>query len=101
MASASYLGAFFQVAGPLIDILAHMGGNTTARVATLLADPPTSKLDQSWAASVHAAHHEALEMQASFTPQDLHTINLIAPRGNIIRCAGDPRVVATDLPSLA
>ncbi len=54
MASASYLGAFFRVAGPFLDRLAHMGGNTTARVATLLADPPAAKMDQSRATSVHA-----------------------------------------------
>ena len=54
MASASYLGAFFRVAGPFLDRLAHMGGNTTARVAALLADPPAAKMDQSRATSVHA-----------------------------------------------
>ena len=101
MASASYFGAFFRVAGPPIDKLPHMGGNATARAATLLADPPAAKLDQIWAASVHAEHQEALELQASFTPQDLHTINLVAPRGNILRCVGDLRTIATDLPPLA
>jgi hypothetical protein len=34
----------------------------------------------------------------SFTPQYLHTINLIAPRGSIFRCAGDPGTVAINLP---
>ena len=90
MASASYLGAFFRIAGTLINRLKLMGGNTTARAASLLADPPAARLDHSWIASVYAAQREALELQASFSPHDLHTINLIAPRGNLIRCASDP-----------
>ena len=66
--SASYLGAFFRVVGPLIGRLVHMGGPTTARAAALLADPLAAKRDQTWTTSVFAANHVALKLQASFIP---------------------------------
>ncbi len=39
-------------------------------------------------------------MQDSFSPAELHTTVLIAPRGNIILSPGDPTSVTTDLPSI-
>ncbi len=61
-ASASYLGIFFRVAGPLIYHLAHMGGTTTSNAVALLADPLAAKRDHGWATNVYSAHHEALEL---------------------------------------
>ena len=90
MAPASYLGAFFRVAGPLATRLALMGGTTTARAATLLADPMQASGTYAWASFLSAAHQEAMDLQASFTGSGLHTISLSAPRGNIVQSAGDP-----------
>jgi len=98
MASASYLGAFFRVAGPLISRLAQMGGTTTARAATLLEDPPAARGSFAWARSLCKAHEEALELQSSFTDKELQLISLAAPRGCVIQSPGDPSSVALDLP---
>jgi len=91
-------GGLFPATGPLIDRLAHMGGTTTAREASLSADPLTTNRDQGWVASVFLAHQAAVELQASFTIPELLTIGPIAPRGNIIQSVGDTRSVVTDLP---
>jgi len=67
-----------------------MGGTTTARAATLLADPAGISSSHAWDASLMVAHREALELHVSFTGPELHTVSLMAPRGNIIQTAGDP-----------
>ena len=79
LAPSSYLGAFFRVAGPLTTRLALMGGITTARVATLLADPETASKTYAWAAYVTATHREAMDLQDPFTGPELHTVALVAP----------------------
>jgi len=81
LAPASYLGAFFRVAGPLTTTLALMGGTTTARAATLLADPEAASATYAWAAYLTAARREAIALQEAFTCPELHTISLVAPRG--------------------
>ena len=86
------------MAGPLIDRLAHIGGPTTARAAALMADPLATKRDHTWATCVFAAHQAALELQASFTPPELLTLGLIAPRGSLIPFARDTWSVVMDLP---
>ncbi len=97
-ASASYLGAFFRVVGPLIHRLVQMRGPTTSRVDALLEDPETSKvLGHDWAINISSAHQEVVALQASFTLPELHTLCLVAPRGNTITSAGDTASVATDL----
>ena len=66
-----------------------MGGTTTTWAATLLADPYVVNDIYAWAASLFEAHSAALALQSSFTGPKLHTISLVAPRGNIIQSAGD------------
>jgi len=46
---------------------ALMGGTTTARAATLLADPTVVSGTYAWAASLLEAHSAALARQSSFT----------------------------------
>ena len=67
-----------------------MGGTTTARAAALLADLAVFSSSHVWTANLMVTHREALELHASFTGPDLHTVSLVAPRGNIIHSAGDP-----------
>ena len=50
-----------------------------------------------WAHHVCEAHREAKLAQASFTPEQIHTADLIAMRGTIIFSAGDPTSVVEDL----
>ena len=69
--SASYLWAFFRVAGPLIDRLAQMGGTTIARAVALIKNPEAAAWGHAWAAIMYSAHQAALELHASFTPADL------------------------------
>jgi hypothetical protein len=96
---SSYLGAFFRVVGPLIERLSHMGGTIFARATILLEDPAaTTNGGHGWATSVLFAHSAILELQPSFSPVELLTIGLIAPRGNIIQLAGDTKSIALDLP---
>ena len=90
MASASYLGAFFRVARPLVHRLVQMRGTTTTKSIALLEDPSATKdLGQDGAIIVTSAHAEAITLHASFTPQELLTVSLVAPRGNIINSSGD------------
>ena len=96
--SASYIGAFFRVARPLVHRLVQMGGMTTSMAIALLEDPLASReLGQDWAISVTSTHAEAIALHASFTPQKLLTMSIVAPRGNIITSTGDTSSVATDL----
>jgi len=74
-----------------------MGGTTTVRAATLFADPAAVSGTFAWATSLTTTHGEALEMYASFSCQELHTISLVAPRGNIIQFARDPISIALTL----
>jgi hypothetical protein len=43
------------------------------------------------------AHREALDLKTSFTDPELHTISLVAPRGNIIKSASHPSSTALAL----
>ena len=43
------------------------------------------------------AHLEAMDLQTSFTGPELHTISLVALRGNIIQSTGDPSSTALAL----
>ncbi len=43
MVFASYLGAFFRVAGPLVHLLVQMGGTTTTKTIALLDGPSVAK----------------------------------------------------------
>jgi hypothetical protein len=55
-----------------------------------------------WAAYFAVAHGEAIDLHASFSGPELHTISLVAPGGNIIKSAGDPASTALALtPTLA
>ena len=74
-----------------------MGGTTTDRAATLPADFVIVSSSHAWVASLMVAHREALELQASFTGPELHTVSLVAPGGNIIQFAGDPSSTAIAL----
>ena len=74
-----------------------MGGTTTTRAATFLADPSDVSGTQAWAASLTATHREALEVHASFTGPYMHTVSLVAPKDNIIQSAGDPFSIALAL----
>ncbi len=74
-----------------------MGRTTTARAAALLADPAVVSSSHAWAASLTAAQREALELQVSLTGPELHTVSLVATRGNIIQSAGDPSSTALAL----
>jgi len=44
------------------------------------------------------AHREAVNLQESFTVNELQTALLLAPRGLVITVPGDPSRVAKDLP---
>ena len=68
-----------------------------ARAPTLLADPETASETYAWVAYLTATHREAMDLQDSFTGLELHTIFLVAPRGNIIQSAGDPTSTALTL----
>ena len=70
--------------GPLITKLAQMGDTTTSRAATLLAYLVVVIGIRLRAASLTAAHREALELHASLTGPELHIVSLVALRGNII-----------------
>jgi len=70
----------------------------TTKTIALLEDPSASKeLGQDWAINATSAHAEAIALHASFTPQELLTVSLVAPRGNIIT-SGDTSSVATVKP---
>jgi hypothetical protein len=73
------LGAFFRVAGPLIDRLAQMGGTTNARIAAFIENPEGAAWGYAWAAKDYSAHQAALGLHASFASAELHTIALVAP----------------------
>jgi len=79
-------------------MLAQMGGTATAWAATLLEDPAAAFGTHAWASSLGAAHIDALELQNSFTGPELHSISLVASRGNIFLSAGDPTSTSRDLP---
>ncbi len=67
-----------------------MGGTTAVRAATLLADPMLASRFYAWAASLAAAHSEAMDFKASISGPELRTISLMAPIGSIVQSAGDP-----------
>jgi hypothetical protein len=76
-----------------------MGGTTLTRATSLLEDPASATNDRHGSvASVSSAHSKALELQSSFSPAELLTIGLVAPKGNIIQSAGDTMSLALDLP---
>ncbi len=90
---ASCLGAFFRFVGPLVYRLAQMGGTTPARAAALIAHPIVALGNGlEWASNVCLAHADATVLHDSFTPQELHMVSRIVPRGNIITMA-----VASDI----
>jgi hypothetical protein len=74
-----------------------MGGTTMAKAATLLADPETASETYAWVAYLTTTHREAMNLYDSFTDPELHTISLVAPRGNIIQSDGDPTSTALAL----
>ena len=86
-----YLGAYHQVAGPLCSRLRRMGASLPRRLAVQLADPDSSSLP--W-----ARHLDGLSdvlrtrLQGSFTEQELHLANCIAPRVNLVVHAGTPQL---------
>jgi hypothetical protein len=41
-----------------------------------------------------------MQLQASFSAEEIHTLALMAPTGNIIFSAGDPTFVMKDLPPI-
>ena len=93
------MGAFFRVAGPLIERLFLMGGTIRARASTLMEDRTSvTNFGHGWTASVLSVYSVTLELQSSFSPAKLLTIGLIAPMGNIIQPAGDTKSTALDLP---
>jgi len=96
-ANGSYLGAFFRVDRPLHQRLNAMGGITNRSVAAQLVHPPLASHYSPWASFVNDAHSAALTLQLSFSDEEKHSMNLIAPRGCIITSAGDPSSVSQDL----
>ncbi len=94
----SHLGTYYRIAGPLIARLLLMGGSTPRRVAANLQEPPERGSVGGWAAHLHAAHRAAVNLQDSFTAEDLNRAFLLAPRGLLITLPGDPTSAAKDLP---
>ena len=76
-----YLGAYHQVAGPLCSRLRRMGASLPRRLAVQLADPDSSSLP--WARHLGASDVLRTRLQGSFTEQELHLANCIAPRGEL------------------
>jgi hypothetical protein len=74
-----------------------MDGRTYRSVAAMIANPSAICDSQPWARFVYDAHAEARRLETSFNSEKHNTMNLMAPRGNIITSAGDPSSVAQDL----
>jgi len=83
---------------PHYQACSSYGGTTSAPVATLLDYHATVIGTRAWASSLGTVHMNALELQNSFTGPELHTISLVAPKGNLILFAGDPTSTSRDLP---
>jgi hypothetical protein len=76
-----------------------MGGSTNREIATTLNNPEAARATKDWAHAVCRAHEEAKQLQFSFSPAELYTADLIAPKENIIFSAGDPTSMVLDLPA--
>jgi hypothetical protein len=97
-ASGSYMGAFFRTAGPLLQYFIAMGGSTNMASAAALQNPAAVRGDLQWANNVCATREEAMRTRESFSATELHSTDLIAPRGNIIFSLRDPTSVVKDPP---
>ena len=74
-----------------------MGGYTTSRAAILLANHVTASGSYAWVSYPNVAHMEGIDLQASFYGSELHTISMVATKGNIIQSVGDPSSIALTL----
>ncbi len=63
-----------------------------------MLDPPEQGPCGGWALHLRESHRAAVELQESFSSEDLQTAFLLAPRGMVITLRGDPRSVAKELP---
>jgi hypothetical protein len=95
----NHLGTYYRVAGPLFAKLLLMGGPTPRKVAIELLDPLGQGPEGGWAAHLLEAHRSAVELQESFSAEDLHPAFLLAPRGLVVSLHGDSSSVAKDLPA--
>ena len=75
-----------------------MGGATPQRAATQLLSPLEQSDRGGRSAHLLKAHQAAVDLQESFTHDDLQMAFLLAPRGLVITIPGDPRSVAKELP---
>ncbi len=94
----SHLGTYYRIAGPLIARLLMMGEATPRRATAHLLSPREQADRGGWVAHLLKAHQAAMDLQESFTHDDLHMVFLLAPRGLVITIPGDPRNVAKELP---
>ena len=76
-----------------------MGGPTPRKVAAHLLNPSEQVVDGvGWATHLLDAHRAAVDLQESFSNDDMQMAFLLAPRGLVIKLLGDPRNVAKELP---
>ena len=94
----SHLGTYYRIAGPLVARLLMMGGATPRRAAAHLLSPLEEADRGGWAAHLLKAHQAEVDLQESFTHDDLQLPVLLAPRGLFITILGGPRSVAKELP---
>ena len=94
----SHLGTYYRIAGPLIARLLMMGGNTPRKAAAHPLHPDEHVRNRGWAMHLLDAHKAVVELQESFTANELQKALLIAPRGLVITVPGDPSSAAKDLP---
>jgi hypothetical protein len=96
----SHLGTYYRVAGPLIARLLAMGGSTPRKVAAFLLHPAEHVHGEGggWAMHLNDAHRKAVNLQESFTANELQTSLLLAPRRLVITVPWNPSNVAKDLP---
>ena len=94
----SHLGPYYRIAGPLIARIVMMGGAAPPRAAVHLLSPLEQADRGGWATHLLTAHQAAVDLQESFTRDDLRMALLFAPRGLVITIPGDPRGAAKELP---
>ena len=96
--AGSHLGTYYRIAGPLIARLLLMGGPTPRKAAAHLLNPSDQVHGGGWARHLLDAHKAAVDLQESFSRDELQMAFLLAPRGIVITLPGDPRNVAKELP---
>ncbi len=75
----SHPGTYYRIASPLIARLLMMGGSTPRRAAAHLLSPLEQANWVGWAAHLLQAYQAAVDLQESFTGDDLRMAFLLAP----------------------